>query len=333
MRIGVIGAGAVGGAIAALLARGGHQVEVTARGENLRAIREHGIRVSGVWGDFTAQVTAGNVLSRAPELAIVATKAQDARRAILNNERLLTGIPVAIVQNGLGSLSDSLPLLPRSDVVGALALYATSLTGPGEIAVGTAGRTYIGGGDDMPVRYVVEVLSTVMPTSIEYNFVGAQWTKLVINQVNALPAITGLSVQEVIGIASLRRILTLSMRENVRIGARSGIRFAEVQGLTRRRLRLFLRSPIWLAESLPRLMARRMGPIPNPGSTLQSIRRGSLTEIDYLNGAVVGAASALGLTAPVNAALVELVHEVERSHEFLTPDEVARRVAAPRVER
>ena len=57
MRIGVIGAGAIGGAIAALTARDGHDVEVTARGDNLRAIRADGIRLSGPWGDFSASVT------------------------------------------------------------------------------------------------------------------------------------------------------------------------------------------------------------------------------------------------------------------------------------
>ncbi|MDQ1543261.1 MAG: 2-dehydropantoate 2-reductase [Actinomycetota bacterium] len=325
MRIGVIGAGAVGGAIAAMLARAGHEVEVTARGEHLRAIEANGIRLTGGWGDFTAHVAAASELNRAPEIAFIATKAQDAERAIRANQRLLTGVPTAVVQNGLGSVSATAPLLPRSDVVGVLALYASSLVAPGEIAITTAGNTYVGGGRDLPARFISSVLNTVMPTSVANNFVGAQWTKLVINQVNALPAITGLSVQEVIANPKLRRIMTLSMRENVRVGLRSGVTFAEVQGLTSGRLKLFSRAPLWLAESLPKLMARRMGATPNPGSTLQSIRRGALTEIDYLNGAVVSAAAEVGVATPVNASLVALVHEVEQTHRFLAPDEVAAR--------
>ena len=79
MRIGVIGAGAIGGAIAALLAKDGNDVEVTARGENLRAIQNGGIRLTGGWGDFTAIVEAGEVLTRAPGLAIVATTASASR--------------------------------------------------------------------------------------------------------------------------------------------------------------------------------------------------------------------------------------------------------------
>jgi 2-dehydropantoate 2-reductase len=45
--------------------------------------------------------------------------------------------------------------------------------------------------------------------------------------------------------------------------------------------------------------------------------RGQLTEIDYLNGAVVAAGAAVGVPTPVNARFVELVHEVERTREFV----------------
>ena len=326
MRIGVIGAGAIGGAIAALLARDGHEVEVTARGQHLRVMQHGGIRLTGGWGDFTADVTAVETLTRAPALAIVATKAQDARAAILANAKILNGIPVVVVQNGLEAVANSVSLLPRSDIVGALAMYASSLVGSGHINVGTTGTTYIGGGKDLTARYAVSILNDAMPTELTGNFVGAQWTKLVVNQVNALPAITGLSVQEVVANPQLRRILTRSMRENVRVGLASDIRFAPLQGLSETRLRLFLRSPLPLADSLPKLMARRMGAVPNPGSTLQSIRRGALTEVDYLNGAVVAAATKVGLDAPVNAAIVELVHEVEKSREFLTAEQVVERI-------
>src|SRR4051812_10815470 len=105
MRIGVVGAGAIGGAIAALLTRGGHEVEVTARGAHLAAIREGGIRLTGGWGDYVARVEANEVLTRGAELVIVATKAQDAEAAIRANIRLLRGVPVVVVQNGLDGIS------------------------------------------------------------------------------------------------------------------------------------------------------------------------------------------------------------------------------------
>jgi len=114
----------------------------------------------------------------------------------------------------------------------------------------------------------------------------------------------------------------------VRIANRSGIRFARLQGIPGWILPWLGRGPLALAAQLPRMLARRMGEVPNPGSTLQSLRRGQLTEIDFLNGAVVRVAGEHGLTAPINSAIVELVHEVERTGVFLAPDEVAARVRA-----
>ena len=72
-----------------------------------------------------------------------------------------------------------------------------------------------------------------------------------------------------------------------------------------------------------------MGSRPNPGSTLQSIRRGQPTEIDYLNGAVVQRGAAVGVPTPVSTELVELVHEVEKSGEFIPTAAVIERMRQP----
>jgi 2-dehydropantoate 2-reductase len=66
----------------------------------------------------------------------------------------------------------------------------------------------------------------------------------------------------------------------------------------RRRVRaLFAGAPLW-------------------GSTLQSVRRGRPTEVDYLNGEVVRRGRARGVSTPRNAALVEAVHAVEQGRGF-----------------
>lgn len=327
MRVAVIGAGAVGGTIAALLDRGGHEVEVTARGKNLAALRANGLALSGAWGDHLARLDANEKLTRAPQLAIVATKALDAAVALRDNAEWLRGIPVVVVQNGLRGITTARGALPRSDVVGGLALFAASYLSPGVVAVTTDGSTYLGNdGSGLDVQYATGILGAVMPVMTTLNFAGAQWSKLIVNQINALPAITGLSAQATIADSGLRRVLTRSMREAVGVGVHTGIRFAKLQGLSHRILRVFRVLPVWLGQLLPLVMKWRMGATPNPGSTLQSIRRGQKTEIDYLNGAIVDAAVAAGRTAPVNAALVTMVHEVEASGVFLTPDEVVARI-------
>jgi 2-dehydropantoate 2-reductase len=325
MKVAVIGAGAIGGTIAALLARAGHDVQVTARGDQLAAIRRSGLHLTGSWGDFTVTVDAAELLTAPPDLAFLTTKAQDAEAALRANAAMLGGIPVVVVQNGLESLVSASRAAPRSELIGGLALYAASYLSPGTINVTTPGPTFLGG-PVLPALYASKLLGAVMPVQLTDNFEGAQWTKLIVNHVNALPAITGLSVQEVIGNRRLRRIMTESMREAVRVARAGGIVFAPLQGLSDRLLSSLVRLPSWAGELLPLLMRRRMGSRPNPGSTLQSIRRGQPTEIDFLNGAVVRRGLAAGVPTPVNDDLVDLVHEVERTGEFLTPAAVVERI-------
>ncbi|NNC13272.1 2-dehydropantoate 2-reductase [Planctomonas sp. JC2975] len=326
MRIGIIGAGAIGGTIAALLDRAGHEVAVTARGDGLAAIRENGLRFDGAWGDHLARIEASERLEAAPQLAFVCTKAQDAASALDENAELLRGITVVVVQNGLDALEVATGFLPDSELVGGLALYASQYVEPGHVTVTATGSTYLGDGPGEPTdaaRAAASLLGTVMPTVATSNFLGAQWSKLVVNMVNAIPALTGLSVQETIRDRELGRVVTASMRETVRIGLASGVRYANVQGLSDPLLRVFSSLPLGAAHALPALMARRMGPVPNLGSTLQSRRRGRTTEIDYLNGAVVRAAQAIGRSAPVNAAIVDAMHRLESTEGYLSREEAS----------
>lgn len=327
MRIGVIGAGAVGGTIAALLDRGGHEVEITARGEHLAAIRQGGLSLEGAWGTHTAKVEANPILTAVPDLLLLTTKALDAQTALEENSKLIDGVPLVVVQNGLDGLRIASQVLPSSTPVGALAVFAASYLAPGSVAVTTPGSTYLGSASNGPeVKFAAGVLEKVMPVKVLRNFPGAQWTKLLVNQINALPAITGLSAQETISIRGLRFVLTRSLKEAARIGFKTGIRFASLQGLSNPLLRLYCWLPDWIAQLLPLLMQLRMGKRPNPGSTLQSILRGQPTEIDFLNGAIVSAANAQGLKAPINAELVNLVHEVEASGRFYSAQEVTARI-------
>jgi 2-dehydropantoate 2-reductase len=54
----IVGAGAIGAFVGAMLARSGQDVTLVARGPHLRAIREHGVRVRGTIGEFAVQVPA-----------------------------------------------------------------------------------------------------------------------------------------------------------------------------------------------------------------------------------------------------------------------------------
>ena len=331
MRIGVVGAGAIGGTFAALLDRAGHEVVVTARGDHLDAIRERGLQLRGAWGDHLARIGAAQVLPEPPELALITVKAQDAEAAATAHAALLAGVPVVVVQNGLNGPQALRRLLPTSPLIGGLSLIAASYLKPGTITVTAPGTTVLA--TDTATRAELTAAAAVLreaaPISIAPDLVGAQWSKLVVNQLNAAAAITGLPAQQALASPAMRRVVALAMRETLRTGRAAGIHFGGVPGLTPNVLRMLdLLPPSISGRLLAGRMVDRMGPVPNPGSTLQSIRRGRPSEIDHLSGAVVAEGARVGVDTPINRRIVDLVHEVEAGGRFVPPDDAARRILA-----
>ena len=62
------------------------------------------------------------------------------------------------------------------------------------------------------------------------------------------------------------------------------------------------------------------------GSTLQSIKRGKPTEIDYLNGEIVRLGKEHNVSTPYNERIVELVHEVEKTGHFINLNDTMKRI-------
>ncbi len=58
------------------------------------------------------------------------------------------------------------------------------------------------------------------------------------------------------------------------------------------------------------------------GSILQSIRRGRISEIDFINGEIANQAKLQNMDARLNNRISELVHLVESSKKFLTVEQV-----------
>jgi 2-dehydropantoate 2-reductase len=122
----IFGAGAIGGYIAAHLARAGQcEVSVVARGETLAAIRAHGLRVVTPQDDFTALVTATDDPAKlgAQDFVLLTLKAHQLDAALpriaplINDHSAIlpptTGLPAAFL-HGLGDTP-----LPQVDPTGA----------------------------------------------------------------------------------------------------------------------------------------------------------------------------------------------------------------------
>jgi len=140
MRIAVIGAGGVGGAFGAALAKAGAEVTFVARGAHLTAMRTRGLKVLGPRGDVHLSPThASNEPARIGMVDVVLFcvklwDVESAGAAILP----LVGPNTAVIplQNGIDASDRLIPILGKEAVMGGVAqisayrLYPTTATAP-----------------------------------------------------------------------------------------------------------------------------------------------------------------------------------------------------------
>ena len=137
MRIAIIGAGGVGGYFSALLARGGHDVILLARGEHLAAIRKNGIVIKDRDETFATPVNATDNVGdlRGADWAMLAVKSYSIPEvADLVADLAKGGAAIVPILNGV-SVAESLESagVPRAQILGAATMMNAHKTAPGVI--------------------------------------------------------------------------------------------------------------------------------------------------------------------------------------------------------
>lgn len=325
-RIAVIGAGAVGSALGALLHRAGENVVLIARPAHIAAIRQHGLQVDGDTGNFIAPVEATETLNFRPDLALLTVKTQDVVAAVKANQAFLNDVPVVTFQNGIRSDELVAGILPRDQILSAVVLMHVTYLLPGRVTVAYRGKLMLGrpfGPRDSKLKEVAYILNQAVPTLVTNNIQGAHWLKLIINLNNALPAITNFTMSQVYTNTSLRNLAVGLMREGLRVIDRANIRLESLLEVSIGLTRLINWMPAGIAGRIAAAKVRRLSTVwPLWGSTLQSIQRGRPAEIDYLNGEIMELGKRCGEVTPLNTKMVELVHQVERTGQFLSVEEI-----------
>jgi 2-dehydropantoate 2-reductase len=321
-RIAIIGAGAIGSALGALLSRAGRNVTLIGRSAHVGAIRRDGLRVDGALGSFTVPMAASEALDFRPDLAFLTVKTQDALAALQANWAFLAGVPVVTFQNGVrGDALVATIVAPQQLISAVVNIHANFLT-PGAVTLIYPGPLLIGrpfGPNDAEVVALAAILRDAVPTKVSANIHGAHWLKLIVNLNNAFPAVTNATFHRIFADPGLRQLAVRVMLEGLRVAKRAGIRLESLPDTPAALIQLIEWLPLRLAAIVLAAKARRMETRwPLLGSTLQSLQRKRPTEIDYLNGEVVRLGRELEVATPLNAILVEMVHQVEQTGQFWT---------------
>lgn len=293
MRIAVFGTGGVGGYFGGRLAQAGEEVIFIARGEHLRAIRERGLRVDSIKGDFVirpAQATDNPAEVGPVDAILVGVKAWDVPQAA-QLMRPMVGPETFVVplENGVEAPDQLAEVLGREHVLGGLCKIISAIVAPGHIR--HAGiDPYIAFGElDGRTSERAERLrqafarATGVTAEVSDNIQAAMWEKFVfIAAISGVGAVTRAPAGVIRSLPETRQMLEQAMREILAVARARGVALSE--------------------EVIPQTMAF-IDALPANGtaSMQRDIIAGRPSELDYQNGTVARLGRELGVPTPVNA--------------------------------
>jgi len=329
MRIAVIGAGAIGCLIAAYLKAKDEDVTLVGHDKSVRAIKNHGIAVSGVRGNTLVHMGIADVLNYIPDLAIITTKTQDINSALQNNSCLLQNSILLTTQNGVQADGLVAQYVPAQNVISSIVMFGATSLEPGKVVHNFEGSWVLGGySDPRPSEALLAaslILDKVFPTRVSENIRGMKYLKIFVNANNCLPAIIGKSMQDVFSDIAISRISVAIWKEAFRVVDKAGIKLVSLPDFPLENLTKLAAMSSELSAQVFSERMKNLSKEPLYGSILQSIMRGKLSEIDYINGEFVQLAQANQMPAPLNKILVEMVHEVEKNNRFFSKEELMHR--------
>jgi len=137
MRIAILGSGSVGGYFGGRLAESGQDVVFICRGDHLKAIERHGLRVESTEGDFTiqpAQASADPAVVGPVDVILVCVKAWQVPQAAEAVHPMIGAETIVVpLQNGVEAPSQLEAVLGTDHVLGGLCRIMSSVVAPGHI--------------------------------------------------------------------------------------------------------------------------------------------------------------------------------------------------------
>lgn len=315
LKIGVAGAGAIGGLLAARLALAGNEVSALARGATLRAINERGIVLHSGGKQSCAKVRASDDPSQLgpQDILILAVKSPSLPEL---SDRLgpmmgpgtvvlpaLNGVPWWFFQAGSGPLAGHRlrtvdpdgkleRAIPAEKLLGFVVFPSCSCPEPGVVVHASGSRLVVGepgGGDSPRAQIAARALAQAgFDASAHANIRSVVWEKLLGNACfNPVSLLTGSATDILIDDARVNRMFQAMMRELLAMGEAIGL-------------------PLSISPPERLAITRKLGNVKT--SMLQDVEAGRAVELDSILGAAVEIAEELGKPAP----LLETVYALAR---------------------
>lgn len=234
MRIAIFGSGGVGGYFGGRLAQAGEDVHFIARGAHLAAMRDRGLRVSSIAGDFEVrpvQATDDPASIGPVDLVLLAVKAWQIGEAARAMQPLIGNDTMVVpLENGVEAPEELAAVLGARHAMGGLCRILAYLTGPGEIRHAAIDPSIEFGELDGRRSERAESLRQVfdraegMKATIPPDIRSAMWSKfLFIAPVSGLGAVTRAPIGVTRAMPETRRLLVEALEEIVTLAGAVGV--------------------------------------------------------------------------------------------------------------
>jgi 2-dehydropantoate 2-reductase len=324
-KIAVVGAGAIGNLLGAFWTRAEEDVTMVVRPARVEALRESGIRASGIGGDFHVFPKVAPEIPEGTELAIFTMKTQDLASALRTLKPSLDNAAVVTTQNGVRAREIVLAELGAEPITATLMLNSSMLE-PGTVRYNRQGFTVFGAVNKehrSALEELIVLFEIFSPIFVSHKIEGVVWSKLVVNALaNSLQALTGKSLKECAADPAIVSFGVAQLKESFGVVRAAGIPLINMPGAPMKLFSNLLRSPGFIGRYILRKNLGRGEEGTTVTSTLQSILRKEPTEIDYLNGEFVRLGEKINYPTPVNRAIVEAVKQIEKTGRFLSREEI-----------
>ena len=321
MKVAIYGAGAMGTVLGAYITKAGFEIDLINRNkDHITGLKEKGAQIIGKTV-FTQKVSAllPDEMVKQYDIILLMTKQR------FNKEIVSFLVPflekdgvICTMQNGLPELSVA-SIIGDNRTVGCTMSWGASFHGKGIVELTSEPTRDVltfnigkyGDNDQKHFEYIVTLLNSMGHVKIEDNFIGARWSKLLVNAAfSGLSVVTAARFGEINKNRYTRLLALKAIKECIDVAKASNIVIEPLQGKDvvilmdyNNKLRRFLSLLI-----LPIAMRKHKQ---IKSSMLRDIERNKKTEVYAINGIVCDYGDKVNVETPINDMIVHVVERIE----------------------
>ncbi|MDY8134996.1 2-dehydropantoate 2-reductase [Aquimarina sp. 2201CG5-10] len=298
----IVGVGGVGGFFGGKISNSGQKVTLIARGKHLEAIKQKGLQVKSIEGDFiTNPFLATNTIAEVgkADLILICTKSWQVKEAATAIKPILKESTVVIpLQNGADNAEKLLSVLDSKHVVGGLCRIYSKIEAPGVISHFGFSPEIVFGELNQEKTERLKQIKTIFDQAGFKNVIADNiqvdiWSKFMfIATVSGLGALTRATIGEMYEDKGLNQMLRQTATEIYKIALAKDVAMPED-----------------IVDKIIMFVGKQ--PYDSTASTQRDIMEGRPSELDNFNGFIVREGKKYNISTPTNAFIYQCLLPME----------------------